>query len=51
MVEMRMTRVNEKLVHDYVKKHPVLKPFLEEGKRGFQTLVGMMLRKALEAEQ
>lgn len=47
MTEMKMTRVNMKLVQEFVKKHPDLKPILE-AERGLQTLVSIMLRKALE---
>ena len=48
MPEMKMTRVNVALVKQFVKDRPDLQNVLE-AKRGFQTIVSIMLRKALEA--
>ena len=49
MPEMKMTRVNMELIKKFVKNRPDLQSVLE-AKRGLQTIVSIMLRKALECQ-
>ena len=45
MAELKLVRVNPKVVEEFKAKHPELKEL------GFQDLVSVMLRKALEVEK